>query len=173
MYLLKYIPIYLMFIIAVSAECEIAVPSCDAILNDIENNLPHVGILKNSDGFVYVDVDDGYIHNLITWIQQDGFEEPPYFGAGLVGAHITVIYPDEIKKYGLTDITECGEQISFVPKDCQIVYPPRGKEIDEVYFVVVESPQLDQIRKKYGLTKREYVFHITIGVKATQGSLNP
>ena len=75
------------------------------------------------------------------------------------------MYPEEATKYGVKEIKECGEMISFVPKKCQVVHPPRWKEIDEVYFIVVDAPQLDQIREKYGLPKREYDFHITIGVK--------
>ena len=83
----------------------------------------------------------------------------------LVGAHITVMYSDEIKKYGVERIQECGETIYFIPKECQIVHPPKWQEIDEVYFVVVEAPELDRIREKYRLPKRKYEFHITIGVK--------
>jgi hypothetical protein len=52
-----------------------------------------------------------------------------------------------------------------VSKGCKVVHPPKWKEMDEVYFVEVESPELDRLRKKYGLPKREYEFHITIGVK--------
>jgi len=70
-----------------------------------------------------------------------------------------------MKKYGVERIQECGETIDFVPKECQVVHPPRWKAIDKVYFVVVEAPELDRIREKYGLLKRKYPFHITIGVK--------
>lgn len=141
-------------------------PSCPKMLNYIQNSLPHFGILKNSGGFVYLDVDDEYIHKLVAFIQDDGFEEPPYFGsADLVGAHITVIYPDEVKKYGIKEVQECGETIHFTPKECKVVHPPRWQEIDEVYFIVVEAPELDRIREKHGLPKREYDYHITIGVK--------
>lgn len=123
-------------------------------------------MLKSSDGFVYIDLDDEYVHKLTPFIQQEGFQEPPYFEeAGLVGAHITVIYPEEVIKYGIKEIEECGENISFVPKSCQVAYPPRWKGIDQVCFIVVEAPLLDEIREKYGLPKREYDFHITIGVK--------
>lgn len=163
---LRCLYIFLMALFATSVAQEIPAPSCPMILNYTDKNLPHHGILKNSNGFVYVDLDDEYIHKLITFIQQDGFEEPPYFGdPGLVGAHITVMYPEEATKYGVKEIRECGEMVSFVPKKCQVVHPPRWKEIDEVYFIVVDAPQLDQIRKKYGLPKREHDFHITIGVK--------
>jgi hypothetical protein len=37
--------------------------------------------------------------------------------------------------------------------------------MSEVYFVVVEAPELDRIRAKYGLPQRLYPFHITIGAK--------
>lgn len=128
-------------------------------------HLPESGILRNSDGFVYVDLDDAYIHQLVTFIEQEGFQEPPYFGKDLVGAHITVIYPNEIEKYGIETIQETGRTIHFVPNTCQAVRPPTWQAIDEVYFVVVDAPELDAIREKYGLPKREYAFHITIGIK--------
>jgi hypothetical protein len=141
------------------------IPSCPIIMNYIQNDLPHYGILKNSSEFVYVEIDEKYIHKLVAFIQKDGFEEPPYFGSSNVGAHITVIYPNEIQKYGTREIQECGEKIFFTPKECQIVHPPRWEGMDEVYLIVVEAPELDKIREKYGLPKREYDFHITIGVK--------
>ncbi len=161
-----YMQFFLIILFATSFAQEIPAPSCPVILNYIDKNLPNYGILKRSNGFVYVDLDDEYVHALITFIQQDGFQEPPYFGdAGLVGAHITVMYPEETAKYGIKDMKECGEMVFFVPKKCQVVHPPRWKEIDEVYFIVVDAPQLDKIREKYGLPKQEYDFHITIGVK--------
>lgn len=167
---LRYVHIFLIALFATSFAQELSVPSCPEILSAIEEKLPHCGTLRSSNGFLYVDLDDEYVHQLITFIQKEGFLEPPYFGAGLVGAHITVAYPDETTKYGIEEIEECGEEISFVPQTCQVVHPPRWKEIDEVYFVVVESTQLDQIREKYGLPRKEYDFHITIGVKPKIGA---
>ena len=144
----------------------LAAPSCPAVLDYIQKNLPQSGVLKYSGGFVYVDVDDEYIRALVKFIQKDGFVEPPYFGSpDAAGAHITVIYPEEITKYGVEKIDECGETIDFIPKKCQVVRPPQMQDIDEVYFIVVEAPELDLIRKKYDLPKREYDFHITTGVK--------
>lgn len=141
-------------------------PCCEKILSFTQNQLAATGTLKSSNGFVYVDVDDDYIHKLIKFIQPYGFEEPPYFGnPGLVGAHITVIYPDEAEKYALGELKECGETITFKPKGCMTVQPPNWEEVTEVYFLVVNAPKLDKIRKKYELPKREYDFHITIGVK--------
>ena len=161
---LKYFTAALLLISCSFASSDVS--SYPAVLSSIQNELPHHGILKKTGRFVYVDVDDEYIHKLITFIENDGFEKPPYFGnSELVGAHITVIYSDEVEKYGIDEIQECGEKIDFTPKECKIVHPPNWHKIDEVYFVAIESPRLDQIRKKYGLPKSEYEFHITIGVK--------
>lgn len=136
------------------------------ILEYAQSRLPHEGILKSSQGFVYVDVDDAFIYKLLPFIQEGGFEAPPYFGrSDLVGAHITVIYPDEVKKYGIKKIRETEEVISFTPKTCQIVHPQKWHDIDEVFLLVVDAPELDLIREKYGLPRREYDFHITIGIK--------
>lgn len=158
---------YLVLLIIIFSSCVAQeAPSCPSILNYIEKNLPHSGILKNAEGFVYVDVDDAYIHKLIAFIENDGFEEPPYFGnSHLVGAHITVIYPEEMKKYNVPRIQESGDIIYFVPKECKVAHPPKWRKIEEVYFIVVEAPELDRIRAEYGLPKHQYEFHITIGVK--------
>ena len=135
-----------------------------AVLDYAHSRLSPCGILKDSSGFIYVDIDDAYIHELIPFIQKAGFVEPPYFGSEeLVGAHITVVYPDEVKKYEIGVMEECGKTIYFTPKACQIVNPPKWK--DQIYLMVVEAPELDRIRKKYGLPKREYAFHITIGIR--------
>lgn len=140
--------------------------SCPAILSYVKANLPQQGVLKKAGGFVYVDLDDAYIHKLAPFIEQEGFEEPPYFGKpGLVGAHITVIYPTEMKKHPIETLEESDEIIRFTLKTCQIVYPHRRKEVDEIYLLVVDAPELDLVRKKYGLHKLTHPFHITLGIK--------
>ena len=155
------------FLMCISASCIAQKPShCNQLMQYVEEQLPHWGVLQmTSKGFIYVDVDDAYIHSLIPFIADDGFEEPPYFGKGGVGAHITVALPEESKKYGIENIQECGEAIAFVPKGCKIVHPPTWLEMDEVYFIDVEAPELNRIRTQYGLPQEHYDFHITIGVK--------
>jgi hypothetical protein len=162
--LVKYLFLFLcLATCACSAQETLASPT---ILSFAQNQLPHWGILKQSEGFVYVKVDDAYIHKLITFIQKEGFREPPYFvpprGSG---AHITVIYPREAAQYGVGEIQECAERIYFRVKACKVVHPSHWQEFDEVFCIVVDAPQLDRMREKYGLPKRLYDFHITVGVK--------
>ncbi len=141
-------------------------PSCPKVMEYVQNRLSHFGTLKHSGKLVYLDVDDDYIDQLVSLIRAEGFDEPPRFGnEDSVGTHIIVIYPEEIERYGIGDIPEVGQIIYFIPKECIIANPLRWESIDEVYIIVIEAPELDWIRTKYKLPKREQDFHITIGVK--------
>lgn len=135
--------------------------NCSAIIHHITEKLPCHGVLKNANGFIYVDIEDRYIHELIQFIVQQGYEEPPYFGDGLVGAHITVMNQAE----GIKAVEECGQLIEFVPLSCQVVRPEKLRGVLEAYLVIVEAPELDLLREKYHLVSRKHPYHITIGVK--------
>ncbi len=138
---------------------------CDKIKDCIAEQLSTSGTLKqDSQGYVYVDIDDRYIVSLIELIEKEGFEQPPYFGPGLHGAHISVISAQEAKKFALGKIKERGATIPFTIKDCQIVHPPTWKEVESIYILTVEAPLLDELRQQYGLPKSRYDFHITIGL---------
>lgn len=160
--------IFFVFVLLCISHCCFSqeAPFSEAVLKYTQNNLPNFGTLKNANGFVYLDIDNKYIHELIQFIEKSGFQKPPYFeDIDVLGAHITVIYPNEMKQYNIQQIDETGLTIFFQPVECKLVTPPNGKEMGEVYFLVVDSPQLDQIREKYGLPNREDKFLITIGVK--------
>jgi len=125
--------------------------------------LPQTGILQQDEtGFVYIDIDDAYIHALIPFLKEEGFEKPPYFErANGHGAHISVIYANE----GITsELEERGSLIAFQIKECQIVHPPQWPDF-EFLLITLECPILDAIRQKYGLPPTKYAYHITIGIK--------
>lgn len=146
-------------------------PFSDKVLSYIQDKLPLEGVLKKSGNFVYLAIDEAYIHKLISLIHNAGFEEPPYFGgADLVGAHITVMSEAECLYYNIKDISDFGKTIQFTPKTCETIHltrpcSPLPQETDELYLIVVDAPELNQIREKYGLPPAKYDFHITIGVK--------
>lgn len=146
------------------------VPFRDEILSYSQTQLPHCGTLKqlDSDHFVYLDITNDYIYELIKFIEADGFLDPVLFdGPDPIGAHISVIYGDEAIATG--KILEQGQTISFTIKDC-IIVRPFWSGVDSLYCIVVDAPELDQIREKYGLPKKQYDFHITIGLKP---AMNP
>ena len=142
-------------------------PRANEVIDFIDNHLLRQGPLKFESDFVYVELDDNYIHHLAPFLSDQGFIAPDYCEGDKVGAHITVIYPEEIKLFGIDSIAEINEPISFTIKECQIVYP--RKSFESAYLIIVESPLLDEIREAYGVGKKEYAFHITVGVKPVAG----
>ncbi|HEX2578972.1 MAG TPA: hypothetical protein VHK67_01030 [Rhabdochlamydiaceae bacterium] len=138
------------------------------LLKFIFKKLPLRGILrKDAQGLVYVNINNNYIHKLIQFIQDEGFEAPPYFGKGKHGAHITVMPMNEILYYAVGEIKECGKAIQFEPKECQIIHPEAWKPGEFAFLITVEAPALDLLREKYHLPQKKHDFHITIGIKTS------
>lgn len=165
---MKKISFFFIAVMLLSASCFAKACFDTEVLRQVQDELSWTGVLESSGKLVYVKVDDAYIHKLVAIIEEEGFVKPPYFGrSDLVGAHISVMYPDEVLKYGVGGIEECGKVISFTPKECIVVHPPTINDA-EFYLLVVEAPELEQIRLKYGLPKQKYDFHITIGVKMSK-----
>jgi hypothetical protein len=113
---------------------------------------------------VYVQVSDEYVHQLFPLLEEENIIKPDYFTEKPIGAHITIIYPEEYKK---TDAKDLGLEHPFLVKD--LVAAKINKKT--YYAILLESASLLQIRKKYGLPELlsfkgyRIGFHITIGVK--------
>jgi len=129
------------------------------------------GKLKQTDDdFVYIDINDSIIHGLFPLIDKDdNAKEPPYFGKGddKIGAHISAISNEEI-----TDdikIDEIGKEIEFGLKEMYSTNPASWDEVNRVWFVAVDVPEIKKIRKKYNLPPtyldKGHDFHITIGIR--------
>lgn len=122
----------------------------------------HLAMSQNN--LTYLDIDDAYIHKLFPLLQAQQIEIPDYFGEGSVGAHITVIYPEEDKKVNEEDL---NQEHYFLIQD--LVAAKIHKKT--YYALLIESPSLLRLRKKYDLPEllsfKGYSigFHITIGVK--------
>jgi hypothetical protein len=132
---------------------------------DIASRLRYTGRLANSqNNLAYLDIDDAYIHALFPLLQDQKIKIPDYFGVGSVGAHITVMYPEEGEQINVEDL---NQEHHFLIRD--LVAAEIGKKT--YYVLLVESLSLLELRKKYGLPEllcfKGYSigFHITIGVK--------
>ena len=121
-----------------------------------------LAISKNN--LVYLDIDDAYVHQLFPLLENKQIKKPDYFGKGSVGAHITVIYPEENKQIKKNDLDKPHD---FILKE--IVSAQIG--LKTYYVLLVESPSLLQLRRQYNLSDTlcfkgySIGFHITIGVK--------
>lgn len=134
----------------------------EAIL-EAAQKLPQSGILKkNWDGYIYLKVDDNYIHHLLPFIREDGYHKPSSLQRpSRIGAHISVFYKDEAA--ARKPITEVGQSYSFHIKNFTRV----STNNKDYAIIEVESPELEQLREKYGLSPKlfNHEFHITIGDK--------
>lgn len=129
-----------------------------------ENLLLEGQLLIKSDGFAYLKVDDEYIHTLFPMLglEEDGFKKPPYFRSKEApGAHISVFYE---KEHVFPE--EIGQYFHFKLKQIVIVKPSK----DTSYAVLqVEAPELENLRKKYGLSPKLFghEYHISLAKKTT------
>jgi hypothetical protein len=130
-----------------------------AILKAAEK-LPHKGILKQgNDGYLFLKVTDDYVYKLFPMLQLNGFRKPSSFRWGSkTRAHISVMYKDDGQR--LSPIKELGYNYAFYPK--RVVRVRKSKK--EYIILEVDSPQLGNLRKKYGLPSKlqNHEFHITI-----------
>lgn len=139
--------------------------SWQQVVDYAKENLPQQGqLLIKSDGFAYLKVDDEYIHTLFLMLglEEDGFKKPPYFRSKEApGAHISVFYE---KEHILPE--EIGQYFRFQLKQIVIVKPSK----DTSYAVLqVEAPELEKLRKKYGLSPKlfDHEYHISLAKKTT------
>jgi len=139
------------------------------ICNDSQDVWLSAKILQTSDGFVYADVPNSIFNAFLPLLNDDGAEKPPknerHFDD--VGAHITVIKSKEIEQNNIF-FNDVGRTIHYKMLGVRKVEDPDGwDEIESVWFIAVESPDLEELRVKYGLTPRikDHLFHITLAVK--------
>ena len=127
------------------------------------------GILKRTpDGFYYINIPNDII---------DGFrsatgkkvKRPPYFSRkyGKVGAHISVIGSSESED---SDIKEVGKEFEYTITGAKHLKPEGWDEMKQVFFIVVKSPALEKLRKKYKLPAKQHghEFHITFAVQSRE-----
>ncbi len=129
------------------------------------------GCLKQTkDGFVYVDIPNSVFKGFLPLL--DGAEKPPKDDKHEdIGAHITVIKKKEIKENDIL-FKDKDKEVKYTIKGLEEVEDPDGwDEMQKVWFVTVDSPDLEKIRKSYGLPSKikNHNFHITVGVKKKKG----
>lgn len=120
--------------------------------------------------YTYLDIEDNYIHQLFPLLKDScpEIEKPDYFGINLIGAHISVIYPEEGILVNKDDLEK---NHSFKIKNALTTV----LGLKRYYVLTVESPTLIELRKKYGLPDqlrfKDFLvdLHITIAVSAVLG----
>ena len=127
-------------------------------------------ILKEHDGFVYLEIPDEIIDGFLKLIATKGVDHPEVVSdKGYVGAHVSVMYPEEYEqaKKKKKRVSEIGDEFDFTLDKMFTTEPEGWDDVRQVYFVSIKSPQLELLRRKYGLSKllNGHDFHVTVAVK--------
>lgn len=143
------------------------------LLTYAQECLPHSGILKQTDeGFLYVELPQEYVFDLLPMMQDSDLCPPPYFYAGKVGAHITVASASEMQYIGFPKVPELGKRIFFSIGNFSKVHLEKSGlgEDKDIYMLTVHAPKLNQIRFRLGLPKKgkDFSFHITVAINCDQ-----
>jgi len=125
-------------------------------------------IRQTRDGFVFVDVPNSIFGGFLPLLGSD-VEKPPKNERHYddIGAHITVIKRREVVDNNIS-FADVGKRISYKMKGVQKVENPDGwEEMEAVWLIPVEAPELEKLRKAYGLSPKilDHDFHITLGIK--------
>lgn len=127
--------------------------------------LESTGIVAISQNqLAYLKINDEWIHELFPFLQNDQISKPDYFGNESIGAHISIIYPEENTAI---NPKELDQQHHFKIKS--II--KATLELKKYYAIMVEASSLARLRKAYGLSENLYFkgypihFHITVGVE--------
>ncbi|AMQ27062.1 TPA: hypothetical protein ACK8Z3_002482 [Legionella pneumophila] len=121
-----------------------------------------VAISQNQ--LTYLKIHDEWIHELFPLLQNEQIRKPDYFGNESIGAHISIIYPEENTTI---NPKELDQEHRFKIKN--II--KANLELKKYYAIIVEASSLVRLRKAYGLPENLYFkgysihFHITVGVE--------
>lgn len=132
----------------------------------------------SKSGWILMSVPNALGQGAFAALNENGVELPPGPGDSPYNAHISVIRPEEMLAAGIDpeSISERGKEFSYTLGPVRTVSPEGWGEMSKVWFIEVNSPDLKQLRKSYGLTPlpsdNEHQFHISFAVRR-KGVLKP
>lgn len=141
---------------------ELVIPN---LMEEAGSLTKHGELVSNDNHFTCLNINDDYIHKLYPYFFELNSQiiKPDYFDDDSIGAHITVFYPEENI---ILSENNLGQLYRF-----SLSHPFSADLGNKRYFgVQVTSPELIEIRRRYGLSKKlqfkRYLIdlHITIGI---------
>lgn len=124
--------------------------------------------LREHDAFLYLEVPNEVIDAFLKMIPERGLGKPSLANhpTEYVGAHISVIYPEEMKRVKKR-VKEIGDDFQYTLGKLYRTRPDKWGDVEEVYFITVNSPQLEGLRRKYGLRPKlnDHDFHLTVAIR--------
>lgn len=132
--------------------------------------LAQKGTLKQKDnGYLYVEVSKDFISEVLPLLDAPGKMVPPrhYTSKKGIGAHISVMYENELIMNEIWEIQELGQEFTFTVMELRTIKLVRDNKMRKLWVLAVSAPELEGLRQSYGLSSllRGHDFHITIGTQ--------
>jgi len=121
---------------------------------------------QKGGSYAILEVPEGFVEPIYKAIQEDGMQKPDD------APHISVMTDEELEEVGKENIEEDGQEFGFTLGNIESCDPEGWDEMEKVVFVQCKSPELEALRKKYGLTPLvhgDHDFHITLAVVPKKG----
>jgi hypothetical protein len=122
-------------------------------------------------GFACLSVPNALVRGVFDAMDEPGAELPPSGpDEDRLNAHITVMRPEEIAAFGGPEkLTERGKRFRYRIGGLVTAVPSGWPDISRVWMLRVYSPELQSLRKSYGLTplpnNNQFDFHISVAAR--------
>lgn len=122
----------------------------------------------SESGWLLLDVPNAVVRGLFDALHEPGIELP--LRDGRLNAHVTVMRPEELQQLGGPEkVTERGHSYRYSLGPTRVVEPDGWKDVSKCWFVEIRSPELEALRRSYGLTSLpndgKHQLHLTIAVR--------
>ena len=119
------------------------------------------------NGWLLLKVPNALLQGAFDALHAPGAELPAK-PDGALNAHISVMRPEEVAKIGENKLTERGHTFYYTLGPIKEITPLSWDDVSKVWVIEVDSPDLKDLRKSYGLSPLphdDHQFHITIGIR--------
>jgi hypothetical protein len=122
-------------------------------------------LFVSGSGWLLLSVPNSLVRGAFDAMDELGVELPSG-SDGRLNAHISVMTSDELASIGPDKVSERGHMFHYTLGRVKSAVPEGWPEIGKVWFIEIYSPELQNLRKSYGLPPTpKYPFHITIAVR--------
>lgn len=124
----------------------------------------------SSSGWLLMQVPNDLGRGAFDALHEPGVVLPQRSSTDRYNAHVSVMTAAEVAKIGGPDkITERGHDVAYTLGPVKTVEPATWDGVSRVWYIEVRSPEIEKIRKSYGLPPRikDHDFHITFAIRRT------
>lgn len=124
----------------------------------------------SKSGWLMLSVPNALVQGVFATLDEPGAQLPSMGPDDPLRAHISVMRPEELEEIGgAGKVNERGKTYSYTLGRLKSVTPGGWDEVSRVWLIEVKSPELEKLRKSYGLSRvpknGEYEFHITVAIR--------